>query len=60
MARNTAKRTDKALLRLLKTKEKEILDQGYDSVEEFIAELKKVPVNKLLKFRKTLPKEKSD
>ena len=54
---------DKALKKLLKTQESKIKEQGYDSVEDFISDLKKVPIKDLkakeaeLKAKKTENKE---
>ena len=47
----------KALKKLLKPKEKEIKAQGYESIEEFIGELKKVPLEDALAFKDKLKKE---
>ena len=56
MTRFKAKMAKKALKKLLKPKEKEILAMGYKSIDEFIKELEGVPVEKLLKFKKNLKK----
>ena len=52
------KAIDKALKILLKKEEEKIKSQGYKSVDEFISELKKVPISDLKNKQKEIKENK--
>jgi len=54
------KAIDKALKCLLKKEEAKIKAQGYKNVEEFISDLKKVPLSDLKKKEKELKEKKKN
>ena len=54
------KMIDKALKKLLNTQKDKLKEQGYESVDEFIAELKKVPLSELKAKEAELKQKKAN